>query len=133
MTSLSLLIGTTKGAFLLDTSGARDSWRLRGPFCDGWPINHMAGDPETGALWAGGGGDWHGAGIWRSTDDGATWTLAKLADGELDEWLRADPETAAQFGMQPPPPAPFGKEVSAIWSLQRHHQKRTRMLQLEND
>ena len=48
----SVLVGTTKGAFLLESDGARAEWKVRGPLCNGWPINHVIGDPETGRLWA---------------------------------------------------------------------------------
>jgi len=66
-----LMLGTTKGAFLLRSDDGRQNWSVVGPLCDGWPINHVVGDPATGHLWAAGGGDWHGAGVWRSQDDGA--------------------------------------------------------------
>lgn len=92
--AISLLLGTTKGAFVIDSHDRRD-WRLRGPFCDGWPINHVIGDADTGTLWAAGGGDWHGAGVWRSTDGGDSWVLSLLANGQTDEWLANDPEVAA--------------------------------------
>lgn len=49
-----VLVGTTKGVFLLDSDAARQDWRVTGPLCDGWPINHVIGDPATGALWAAG-------------------------------------------------------------------------------
>ena len=55
--SITVLIGTTKGAFLLTGDGDRTGWAVTGPFCDGWPINHVVGDPSTGTLWAGGGGE----------------------------------------------------------------------------
>ncbi|GAB1478135.1 hypothetical protein MASR2M74_06780 [Paracoccaceae bacterium] len=70
-------------------------------------------------LWAAGGGDWHGAGVFRSTDGGATWVLSKLSNGQADEWLAANPEMAAYTGMAAAPPAPYTGEVKAIWSL--HH------------
>ena len=73
-----VLLGTTKGAFLLDGGDDADRWRARGPFCDGWTINHVIGDPATGHLWAAGGGEWTGAGVWRSTDGGGNWHLAKF-------------------------------------------------------
>ncbi|MEM9427584.1 MAG: hypothetical protein AAGA06_12885 [Pseudomonadota bacterium] len=60
MTNITVLVGTTKGAFLLDGGSQRMGWRVRGPFCDLWPINHMSG--ADGALWAAGGNEWHGAG-----------------------------------------------------------------------
>ncbi len=110
---VTVLVGTTKGAFLID---AQDG-AVRGPFCDGWPINHVIGDPATGQLWAGGGGEWPGAGVWRSTDGGATWTLALLANGRFDAMLAADPSVAGYTGMQPNPPAPFTGAVDAVWSL----------------
>ena len=116
MTSPTILVGTTKGAFLLTRH--EDGWQVEGPHCDGWPINHMAADPETGALWAGGGSDWHGAGVWRSTDRGGTWTLAKLSGGQMDAWAANDPDFAALIGYDPGNPPPFGDEIDAIWSLQ---------------
>ena len=81
-TSAKILLGTTKGAFVLDPNGK--DWSVSGPHCDGWGINHAIGDPDTGMLWAGGGGDWHGAGVWRS-EDGAKWELSKLSNGQIDE------------------------------------------------
>ncbi len=112
-----LLVGTTKGAFLLMKSA--EGWQVDGPHCDGWPINHLAGDADTGALWAGGGSDWHGAGIWRSIDGGSTWSLAKLSGGQMDQWAANDPDFAAAIGYDPDTPPPFGDEIAAIWSLKR--------------
>jgi len=65
---VTILVGTTKGAFMISSGSDRKGWTVKGPFCDGWPINHMIGDPATRLLWAGGGGEWHGAGVWRSED-----------------------------------------------------------------
>lgn len=112
-----LLVGTTKGAFVLDR---RDdaTWSVRGPFCDGWPINHVVGDPVTGTLWAGGGGEWSGAGVWRSTDGGGSWTLSQLTTGAMDAWAANDPDFAATIGWTEPE-VPFGEEFSQVWSLGR--------------
>ena len=49
-TNLTLLVGTTKGAFLIYGGNDRSDWAIRGPYCDGWPINHVIGDAETGTL-----------------------------------------------------------------------------------
>ena len=117
MGNVTLLVGTTKGVFLIDGGADRKDWSLRGPFCDGWPINHVIGNPATGQIWAAGGNDWYGAGVWRSVDHGANWTLSKLSKGGMDDWLAREPEFAAKIGMSPSPPAPFGAEVKAIWSL----------------
>ena len=54
-----LLVGTTKVAFLIVGKVDRDDRAAKAPFRDGWPINHVVGDPEMGRLWAGGGGNWN--------------------------------------------------------------------------
>ncbi|WP_172326911.1 sialidase family protein [Mangrovicoccus sp. HB161399] len=112
MAGTSLLVGTTKGLFLLREEAG---WAVTGPLCGGWPVNHAIG--LGGRLWAAGGNEWFGAGVWRSEDGGATWQLSKLANGQADAWLAREPEMAAQFGMEPDPPAPFTGEVDALWSL----------------
>lgn len=117
MTDMTLLVGTTKGAFLLSGDDDRGDWTLSGPHCDLWPINHLAGDPDSGTLWAGGGNDWFGAGVWRSDDGGESWTLSKLSNGQMDQWLSANPEDGKIFGWEPGPPAPFSGEVEAVWSV----------------
>lgn len=117
MTDVTILVGTTKGVFLIDGTASRSSWRLRGPFCGGWPINHVVGDPITGMIWAAGGGDWHGAGVWRSGDGGENWVLSQLSHGQLNDWLTNDPGTAAYLGLTPQPPAPFTGDVTALWCL----------------
>ena len=68
------LIGTKKGAFILESDESRRTWKLRGPFCEAWPIHHMAGDPATGTIYAGGGNEWFGPAVWKSTDLGESWT-----------------------------------------------------------
>ena len=81
---VTLLVGTRKGCFLLESDADRRDWRIRGPFCDGWPIYHAIRDESTGALYAAAASEWHGAGVWRSGDDGETWTLSSegLAYGD---------------------------------------------------
>lgn len=118
--TVSLLIGTAKGAFVLDGGADRSGWTLTGPHCDGWYINHVIGDPATGALWAGGGSAWSGAGVWRSTDGGESWTLAKLSQGEFDAWAAADEGMAKMFGWSHTE-TEFDGQVEAIWSLEYAH------------
>ena len=93
------------------------AWQVAGPHCDGWPINHVVADPVDGTLWAGGGDDWHGAGVWRSVDGGARWALSLLANGRIDDMLRADPGIAGDPGRGPAPDAPFKGQAQAVWSL----------------
>lgn len=110
-----VLLGTTKGAFILHEQ-EDGAFAARGPFCGGWPINHVIAAPGTDKLWAGGGGDWYGAGVWHSRDGGATWALTRLSPGLNDEWAEKDANFAAMIGWQPGP-LPFGRDMLQIWSL----------------
>ncbi len=117
---LVLLVGTSKGAFRLLGDPERTRWQVQGPFCDGWPINHVIGDAESGTLWAGGGSAFHGAGIWRSEDGGESWALIRLTRGEMDDWAEQDAGFAAMIGWQPAP-LPFDAAFSQVWSLCHAH------------
>ena len=80
-----LLIGTRKGAFLMESEDRRD-WSLRGPFCEGWPVYHMVRDASTGAIYAAAASEWLGSAVWRTLDLGETWTQSSegLSYGEDD-------------------------------------------------
>jgi len=69
-----LLVGTKKGAFIVESDTARKTWAVRGPTCDGWPIQDISYDPASGAMFAGGGSPWYGPTVFRSDDLGATWS-----------------------------------------------------------
>ena len=69
-----ILLGTKKGAFIVEGDAGRENWSLRGPFCDAWPINHVVADPATGTILAGGGNEWFGPAVWQSRDLGESWT-----------------------------------------------------------
>src|SRR3954462_10184152 len=71
-----LLVGTRKGLFALESDEARAKWELRGPYCEGWPGYHAIHDAGTGAIYAAAASEWHGSSIWRSPDEGETWTQA---------------------------------------------------------
>jgi hypothetical protein len=74
----SLLIGTTKGAFILDAGAGRRTWKLRGPFHFGQVVNDMRVDPRDGeTLLATATGGHLGPTIYISTDRGETWNEAK--------------------------------------------------------
>ena len=79
--SFTVLLGTTKGVFLLQSTD-RVSWEVEGPLCDGAPINHCIGDPETGEIWAIGGiGEWIPLGVWHR-DRAGTWSMSNEGFGE---------------------------------------------------
>jgi hypothetical protein len=76
-----ILLGTKKGAFIMESDTRRRSWKLRGPFCETWPMNHVIADPVSGTIYAGGGDAWFGPAVWKSTDLGATCTPASSPPG----------------------------------------------------
>jgi photosystem II stability/assembly factor-like uncharacterized protein len=81
-----ILVGTNKGAFILEGTAERSTWELRGPFCEVWPIHHVVADTDDGTIYAGGGNRWLGVAVWKSIDLGKTWT--RSGDGlayEADE------------------------------------------------
>lgn len=69
-----VLVGTKKGVFILESDEHRSDWKLSGPHCQTWPINHVIGDATTGTIYAGGGDAWFGPAVWKSTDLGQSWT-----------------------------------------------------------
>ena len=71
---LLVLLGTKKGAFILEGDAARRDFIVRGPLCEGWPIQDVNVDPSSGAILAAGGSAWYGPAVWRSDDLGATWS-----------------------------------------------------------
>lgn len=120
--SVSVLLGTTKGAFILESDGARQEWDVHGPLFDGWPINHVIGDRETGRIWAAGGGAWEGAGVWRLESDREGRHLSLFANGQKSDFVKDNPEIAEHFDMQPEDPAPFTGEADSVWVLARSGQ-----------
>lgn len=86
-----VLIGTKKGAFIAESDPARRSWRLRGPFCETWPINHVVADLATGTIYGAGGNEWFGPAVWKSTDLGESWTHSSdgLAYAEGQEPIKS--------------------------------------------
>src|SRR5690606_28963196 len=104
MSSQRILVGTRKGAFLVDKTSAGWTPRLSGHA--GGCVNFMARDPATGALWALlGFGHW-GAKLSRSTDGGETWADApqvkypegaRYFDTPMPDETGESPESALKF------------------------------------
>jgi hypothetical protein len=103
-----LLLGTRKGAFIVEGDAGRRSWTLRGPFCETWPMNHVVGDPASGTIYGAGGDAWFGPAVWKSTDFGESWThsSAGLAYDAGEEpiksaWSLASSNGALYAGVEP--------------------------------
>src|SRR5438067_3751107 len=79
-----LLIGTRKGAFVLESDDRRD-WTLRGPLCESWPVYHAIHDASSGAMYAAAASEWHGSAVWRSDDLGETSALSSEGIGYGDD------------------------------------------------
>ena len=74
MSRVRVLVGTRKGAFVLEGDGKRQRWNIAGPHFGGWEIYHLKGSPaEPKRLYASQGTSWFGQLIQRSDDGGRTW------------------------------------------------------------
>jgi photosystem II stability/assembly factor-like uncharacterized protein len=97
-----VLVGTRKGCFLLESDRDRREWRLRGPFCEGWPVYHAIYEPEAGSVYAAAASEWHGSAVWRSPDLGETWEHSSeglgYGDGEGELKLSKVTGLAAAHG-----------------------------------
>jgi hypothetical protein len=94
-TRVRLLVGTKKGAFILDSDEARREWSVSGPLCEGWPIHDLIVEPGSGAILAAGGSAWYGPAVFRSEDGGTSWTHSS---------------TGMTYGDDGPP-------IPTVWSL----------------
>ncbi|MGE5136069.1 MAG: WD40/YVTN/BNR-like repeat-containing protein [Gemmatimonadota bacterium] len=74
MTRVRVLVGTRKGAFILDSDAMREKWEVSGPHFAGWEIYHLKGSPANpDRLYASQSSGWFGQVLQRSEDGGATW------------------------------------------------------------
>ena len=74
MSSVRVLVGTRKGAFVLTADGKRERWDVSGPFFGGWEIYHLKGSPvDPNRLYASQSSGWFGQLMQRSNDGGKTW------------------------------------------------------------
>jgi hypothetical protein len=74
MSTVRLLVGTRKGAFLMTSDGKRDRWQIEGPHFAGWEVYHMNASPaDSDRLYASQSSGWFGQVLQRSNDGGKTW------------------------------------------------------------
>src|SRR5579864_8412965 len=100
MSRVRVLVGTRKGAFILESDGKRQNWEVRGPFFAGWEMYHLKGSPADPArIYASQSNGWFGQVIQRSSDGGKTWeapgggvTMSKegMPQGESNRFVYDD-------------------------------------------
>jgi hypothetical protein len=74
MSNVRVLVGTKKGAFILESDGKREDWSVSGPLFAGWEVYHMKGSPaDPNRIYASQTSGWFGQIIQRSSDGGKTW------------------------------------------------------------
>ncbi len=85
--AISLLVGTEKGLFVIDSDDRRLAWSVREPAHLGWQVYSLFGDgaPGTPTVYAGLSSAVYGAHLARSEDCGRTWAVMegapRFADG----------------------------------------------------
>jgi photosystem II stability/assembly factor-like uncharacterized protein len=73
MSSVRVLVGTRKGAFILSSDERRRDWKVSGPHFAGWEIYHFKGSPaDPSRLFVSQTSSWFGQQIQRSDDGGET-------------------------------------------------------------
>lgn len=83
MSSVRVLVGTRKGAFILTSDEKRKKWDIAGPHFGGWEIYHMKGSPvDPDRIYASQTSGWFGQIIQRSDDGGQTWQQPGTPPGE---------------------------------------------------
>ena len=74
MSTIRVLVGTRKGAFVLTADGKRDRWQVGGPHFAGWEIYHVKGSPkDPDRIYASQSSGWFGQVMQRSDDGGQSW------------------------------------------------------------
>ncbi|MGI8587331.1 MAG: WD40/YVTN/BNR-like repeat-containing protein [Chloroflexia bacterium] len=84
--TVTLLVGTNKGAFFFQSDADRRDWQMTGPHLDGWEIYSLCGDSRAGErVFAGTSHFVYGPTIRVSEDMGATWTQVEASPRYTEE------------------------------------------------
>jgi photosystem II stability/assembly factor-like uncharacterized protein len=85
MSKVRVLVGTRKGAFILESDGKRERWTVNGPHFAGWEIYHLKGSPvDPNRIYASQTSGWFGQLIQVSNDGGTTWNTPGGTDTTPD-------------------------------------------------
>ena len=109
MSSIRLLVGTRKGAFIITSDANRQQWNVDGPHFGGWEMYHLKASPmDPNRIYASQSSGWFGQVIQRSDDGGKTW---EAVDNEFR--YRGNPGTHLWYDGTPHP-----WEFKRIWHLE---------------
>jgi photosystem II stability/assembly factor-like uncharacterized protein len=103
MSTVRLLVGTRKGAFVLTSDAKRARWDISGPYFGGWEIYHLKGSPaDPHRLYASQSSGWFGQQIQRSNDGGQTWesvgnTFVYAGLPDTHQWYDGSPHPNVLF------------------------------------
>jgi hypothetical protein len=115
MGGVRVLVGTRKGAFILESDEARRDWAVSGPHFAGWEMFHLKGSPaDPNRLYASQTSGWFGQVIQRSDDGGKTWNpvgnaFAYDGDAGTHQWYDGTQhpwEFARVWHLEPSPTDP---------------------------
>ena len=102
---VSVLIGTTRGAFLFHSDSARRDWKMTGPHLDGWEIYSLAGI----------GGNGHGAGrLFAGTSHFVYGTTIRVSEDLGDNWWQV--EDGPRYTQE------SGFKLNSIWQIVPGHE-----------
>jgi len=94
MSSVRVLVGTRKGAFILTSDGNRRDWTVDGPHFGGWEIYHAKGSlADPNRIYLSQSSSWFGQIVQRSDDGGKSWETMDnkfLYEGETGSHLWYD-------------------------------------------
>src|SRR5215471_12944946 len=83
MSTVRILVGTRKGAFILTSDGKRENWDVSGPHFAGWEIYHLKGSQkDPNRIYASQSSSWFGQIIQCSDDGGKTWQQPGTPKGQ---------------------------------------------------
>lgn len=76
MTGVRVLVGTVKGAFILESDERRERWTVSAPQFPGWEMYHLKGSPvDPNRIYASQSSGWFGQTMQRSDDGGKSWDV----------------------------------------------------------
>jgi photosystem II stability/assembly factor-like uncharacterized protein len=126
--AIRLLVGTRKGAYVMEGDSSRKNWKLASRFQPGYEVFHMISDPRhPGDLYACVNSWLWGPALFRSRDGGKQWD--EIGTPMLSLSAERRPRFDPEHPEAPPPTYP----VSNLWHLEPGHSSEPQTLFLGID